>query len=177
MCGLVTWSCLMSRWESWRPTPSHWITLMHLALFDVQERKWGPRYDTMKRESSLCLAEPNFDYLLVVFQFQSGSNLRRLPRNIQVGLVGLCALADTCFHLENHRFKLLKHVSWMLPYQFWYEYVINGSPTLIWLTRDSGDNERDFRPRKPIWRPQLVQRRQGLTVQKKWHGSMWCHVL
>lgn len=144
---LVTWSCLMSRWVSW-PTP--WC-IWHLP------KNGNEGHDTMERKSSLCLAEPIFDYL-VVFQFQSGSNLRRLPRNIQVGLVGLCAFSDKCFHHENHSFEWLKYISWlrMLRLQF---------DDLDYMTGDD-ERPRDFRPRKPLWRPQLVQRRQGLTVRK-----------
>lgn len=171
--GLVTWS------------PGHvwWVDECHEGQHLHTESLWciwhcltvskngHEGHDTMERESSLrLLAEAILDYLRVVFQFQSGSNLRRLPRNIQVGLVGLCALADKCFHHENHGFKLLTYISWlrMLRYQFWYEFDMDLRLQFDDLDYMTGDNERprDFRPRKPLWRPQLVQRRQGLTVRK-----------
>ena len=172
--GLVTWSPghLVMFDESMSVTRANTFTLNHSDAFGIiwQCPRMGMRATIPWSSKALCafLQSQSLNFR-VVFQFQSGSSLRRLPRNIQVGLVGLCALADKCFHHENHGFKLLTYISWlrMLRYQFWYEFDMDLRLQFDDFDYMTGDNERprDFRPRKPLWRPQLVQRRQGLTVR------------
>ena len=180
--GWSTWSpghVLMSRWVSWGPNT---FTLNHSDAFGIiwQCPRMDMRgHDTMERESSLrLLAEAILDYLRVVFQFQSGSNLRRLPRKHPGRIGGIVwhwltsafIMKITAFKLLNIYF-MIKNVTISILIWIWY-----GSPTSIW--RLGLHDRRQWAPQRlsasetPMATP-IGTNGARASRSEKWHGSMW----